>query len=84
MTVRKTIILSEEQEKWVQSQVDSGDYADDSDYVTELIRRDQKDATRDLALKRAIQEGVESGISEKSVEQIMEEVEARMRADGRL
>lgn len=84
MTVRKTIILTEQQEKWVQSQVDSGNYSDDSDYVTELIRKDQEDVTRDLALKQAIEEGVESGVSEKTVEQIMQEVEARMRADGRL
>ena len=36
------------------------------------------------ALKAAIREGLNSGLSDKTVPQIMEEVEARLRADGRL
>lgn len=36
------------------------------------------------ALESAIREGLESGVSDKTVPQIMEEVEARLRADGRL
>ena len=36
------------------------------------------------ALKAAIQEGIESGVSDRTVPEIMEDVEARLRADGRL
>ena len=36
------------------------------------------------ALEAAIRDGIESGVSDKSVLQIMEHVEARLRADGRL
>lgn len=36
------------------------------------------------ALKAAIQEGIRSGISDRTVPDIMEAVEARLRADGRL
>ena len=35
-------------------------------------------------LKAAIQEGLDSGISDKTIPVIMEEVEARLRDDGRL
>ena len=36
------------------------------------------------ALKAAIQEGITSGVSDRNVPDIMEAVEARLRADGRL
>ena len=39
--------------------------------------------TRYRALEAAIREGIESGVSEKTVPEIMEEVETRLRADGR-
>ena len=39
---------------------------------------------QDRALKAAIQEGIESGVSDKTVPQIMQDVETRLRADGRL
>ena len=35
-------------------------------------------------LKAAIQEGIESGVSDRTVPEIMEDVEARLRADGQL
>ena len=61
-----------------------GDFASDSEYIRELIRRDQEESIKLQALKSAIQEGLESGVSDKTVPQVMEEVEARLRADGRL
>ena len=36
------------------------------------------------ALKAAIREGIESGVSDRTAPDIMEAVEARLRADGRL
>ena len=36
------------------------------------------------ALKAAIREGIESGVSDKTVPEIMEDVETRLRADGKL
>ena len=43
-----------------------------------------KQSARDQALEAAIREGIESGVSDRTVPDIMEEVEARLRADGRL
>ena len=43
-----------------------------------------KKSPRYRVLKAAIREGIESGVSDRTVPQIMEEVEARLRADGRL
>lgn len=38
----------------------------------------------DLALKAEIRKGLESGVSDRTVPDIMEAVEDRLRADGRL
>jgi antitoxin ParD1/3/4 len=62
----------------------AGDFTNDSEYIRDLIRRDQEQNAKFHALKVAIQEGLDSGVSEKTVPQIMTEVEARLRADGRL
>ena len=41
-------------------------------------------STRDRALKAAIRERIESGVGDKTVPELMEQVEDRLRADGRL
>ena len=46
---------------WVQEQVESGQYAGNSDYVRDLIRRDQERAKRIEAMQAAIAKGLESG-----------------------
>ena len=83
-TVRKTITLSDQQNRWVKAQIAAGDFTNDSEYIRDLIRRDQEQNAKFQALKAAIREGLGSGVSDRTVPQIMEEVEARLRADGRL
>jgi antitoxin ParD1/3/4 len=83
-TIRKTVTLTDKQDQWIKAQIEAGEYTNDSEYIRDLVRRDQEQNARFKALKKAIQEGLDSGISNKSVTDIMEEVEARLRADGRL
>ena len=83
-TIRKTITLTEKQEEWIKAQIVNGDFTNDSEYLRDLVRRDQEQNARFLALKAAIQEGINSGVSNKTVKEIMEEVEARLGVDGRL
>ena len=83
-TVRKTITLTDTQDQWIKAQIATGAFTNDSEYIRDLVRRDQERNAKFLALKAAIQEGLDSGISDKTVPQIMDEVEARLKADGRL
>lgn len=83
-TTRKTITVTDQQDRWIKAQIAAGDFTNDSEYIRDLIRRDQEQNAKFRALKVAIQEGLDSGVSDKTVAQIMTEVEARMRADGRL
>ncbi len=83
-TIRKTITFTEKQDKWIKSQIKAGEFTNDSEYLRDLVRRDQAKKAKFSALKAAITEGMDSGISDKSVPDIMKEVEERMRVDGRL
>ena len=83
-TIRKTITFTEKQDKWIKSRITAGEFTKKSEYLRDLVRRDQLKNAKFSALKAAITDGMESGVSDKSVPDIMKEVEDRMRADGRL
>lgn len=82
-TTRKTITVTEQQDQWIKAQIARGNFTNDSEYIRDLIRRDQ-DSAKFQALKEAVQEGLDSGASDRTVSQIMEGVETRLRANGRL
>jgi len=46
---------------WVKAQIDEGKYASSSDYVRDLIRKDQSQQDKLHALQAAITMGLESG-----------------------
>ncbi|WP_425406551.1 type II toxin-antitoxin system ParD family antitoxin [Hwanghaeella sp.] len=58
------VSLPDPMKEWVESQAKSGRYSNASDYVRDLIRRDQERAAQIAHLQRLIDEGVESGIAE--------------------
>ena len=62
---------------WVERQSQSGRYSNASDYVRDLIRRDQERANKIAAMQRLIDEAEEGGVSAKGVRQIFDEAIAR-------
>ena len=58
---------------WVEHQVKEGRYANASDYVRDLIRRDQRTLEDRDAIVRGLIEGEQSGISEQSIDEILED-----------
>ena len=83
-TIRKTVTFTEQQDKWIKAQIEAGDYTNDSEYIRNLVRQDQINNSKFLSLKAKLIDGLESGVSTKSLSDIMKEVEARMQEDGRL
>ncbi len=83
-TVRKTVTFTDQQDKWIKAQIAAGEFTNDSEYLRSLVRQDQSKNVKYEALKQAIQKGVDSGINETTIPDIMKEVEDRMRKDGRL
>ena len=62
---------------WCEAQVREGRYSTTSDYVRDLIRRDQDKQSRVKALQAAIDEGLASGVSTRSLDEILAEARAR-------
>ena len=40
--IRKTITLTDQQDRWIKAQATAGNFSDDGEYIRELIRRDQE------------------------------------------
>lgn len=55
------ISLPDQLRDWVESQSESGMYANNSDYVRDLIRRDQQRNEKLKTLQQAITKGFDSG-----------------------
>lgn len=60
-TVRKTITLTEQQDRWVRAQISAGHYTNDSEYIRDLIRREQERSAEIEAIRSALTEGEASG-----------------------
>ena len=60
-TVRKTITLTDQQDSWIKGQIQAGHYTNDSEYIRDLIRREQERAVHIDALRAALIEGESSG-----------------------
>ena len=58
---RKTITLTEQQDRWVKGQIKSGHYGNDSEYIRDLIRKDQNAQEKVANLRQALIEGENSG-----------------------
>ncbi|KZZ72395.1 addiction module antitoxin [Oleiphilus sp. HI0130] len=78
--VKKSITLTDQQNDWLQSQIQKGLYASDSEILRELIREKQEASLNELriqAIRSALEEGVASGVSGRSPEDIKKAVLGR-------
>ena len=60
-TIRKTITLTDQQDAWIKAQIEGGRYTNDSEYIRDLIRREQERNVEIEAIRQALIEGEESG-----------------------
>ncbi|MCW4462199.1 type II toxin-antitoxin system ParD family antitoxin [Sphingomonas sp. BT-65] len=64
------VSLPEGLKAWAESRVAEGRYSSTSDYVRDLMRRDQEYAEKLRVLQAEIDKGLASGVSEHSVEEV--------------
>ncbi|MGT2478719.1 type II toxin-antitoxin system ParD family antitoxin [Methylobacterium oryzae CBMB20] len=74
------VSLPEAMKAWVEAQADTGRYANASDYVRDLIRRDQERLAKLGDLQRLIDEGLASGVSDRSEQDIRQLGRTRLAA----
>ena len=59
--------------QWVEAQAETGRYSNASDYVRDLIRRDQEREAWHAELQAAVDVGVASGIGTRSMDELEQE-----------
>ena len=64
------ISLPDQMKSWVEAQSNDGRYSNASDYVRDLIRRDQVRMEKIANLQRLVEEGFASGISDDTMDDI--------------
>ncbi|MEP3435650.1 MAG: type II toxin-antitoxin system ParD family antitoxin [Hoeflea sp.] len=72
------VSLPDPMKEWVESRAETGRYSNASDYVRDLIRKDQERSEKLAAMQRFVDEGLESGTGRKSKEGLFEEARARL------
>ena len=72
------VSLPDAMKDWVEAQAQSGRYGNASDYVRDLIRNDQERRDKIAHMQTLVDEALESGISEKSIAEIL--IQARTTA----
>jgi len=83
-TTRKTITVTDQQDDWIKSRIAAGEFTNDSEYIRDLIRRDQARFSEIEAIRAALIEGEKSGISDRTPQEVRETVIKRLRKNGQL
>jgi antitoxin ParD1/3/4 len=64
------VSLPDPMKEWVEAQARTGRYSNASDYVRDLIRRDQERGDRICRMQKLLTEGLESGVSSETMDDI--------------
>jgi len=68
--VTMNVSLPEEMKSWVESHARSGRYSNSSDYVRDLIRKDQDRAAIIANMQASVTEGINSGVGNNSMDEL--------------
>ena len=60
-TTRKTITVTDQQDEWIKAQIEAGGFTNDSEYIRDLIRRDQARNAENEAIRSELISGEQSG-----------------------
>ena len=86
--IKTTLSLTDLDRKWMDGIIASGEYVSNSEYVRSLIRRDRErriESPAEIeAIRAALIEGEESGISDRTPDDIRAAVKKRLRDNGQL
>ncbi len=82
--VRKTITFTEQQDQWIKARITAGQFTNDSEYIRDLVRRDQEKNADLEAIRTALIEGEHSGMSLRTPHDIRKAVQERMQNNGQL
>ncbi len=79
--VKKSITITDEQEKWIQARMKTGNYASDSEVIREALRKVQVEEAQVEFVRQALKEGEESGYITVNRDQKLQELRSRFKSD---
>ncbi|UXS05312.1 type II toxin-antitoxin system ParD family antitoxin [Agrobacterium tumefaciens] len=71
------VSLPDPMKDWVEAQAKTGRYSNASDYVRDLIRRDQARTDKIAEMQRFVDDGIESGVGNQSSDELFAAAKAR-------
>lgn len=72
------VSLPDQMKSWVEQQTTTGRFSNASDYVRDLIRRDQEQAIKIARLQQLVNEGIASGPGTLTMQQIEQAALAKL------
>ncbi|GHB56105.1 hypothetical protein GCM10008107_01100 [Psychrosphaera saromensis] len=82
--IKKSITVTDQQEQWIQAQMATGNYASDSEVLRDLIRKEQMRNTQIESIRNELIKAEGRGFTDKTPEEIMQDVIKRKQADVEL
>jgi antitoxin ParD1/3/4 len=76
------VSLPDAMKQWVEHRAGTGAYSNSSDYVRDLIRRDQERTAKIAAMQARVDEALAAGESTRSLEEVRAEARRRFGATG--
>lgn len=74
---RQTITVNEPNDRWMKEKIQGNEYASKSELINDLIRRQREQDEERNWLRNELIKGEESGISTKTMAEILEEAKNR-------
>lgn len=71
------VSLPDQMKEWVEAQAETGRYANASDYVRDLIRKDQERTDKIAAMQRFVDDGLKTGVGKRSKDALFSEAVKR-------
>jgi len=82
--IKKSITVTDQQEKWIQSQMASGKYGTDSELIREALREKQLRMNEIDYIRAKLIEAEEGGFSKRTANEILAKSKEEMQRDGGL
>lgn len=82
--VKRTYSITETLDQYVKGRIQSGEYATDSEYLRELIRRDQEENKEIAFIRSKLIKAEQSGFIDKDRNQVLKTIKERARKNGDL
>lgn len=82
--IKKSITVTDQQDAWIQSQMETGNYGTDSELIREAIREKQMRMAEIEVIRAKLIEGEKSGFSDLTSQKILKKSKEQLRKNGKL